>query len=144
MLSGPTLTPLSPALPPFFGYDNCGEYGLGDARFVAFADAMNRTGKPAVISTECVSSPRRPAHDACPRAPPPRARPPRSRCALTRQPNHLRPFSLIPNARHREFAHLWRTTNDINANLGTILDRADTNDKWAEFAGPGSWNDPDM
>ena len=54
------------------------------------------------------------------------------------------PFSLIPTARHREFAHLWRTTNDINANLGTILDRADTNDKWADLAGPGSWNDPDM
>lgn len=87
-------------------YDNCGEYGLGDARFVAFADAVNATGAQIVISTE--------------------------------------PFSLQPNPAHREFAHLWRTTNDINANFGTILDRADTNDKWASLAGPGSWNDPDM
>ena len=70
---------------------------------MAFADAVNATGRPMVISTE--------------------------------------PFSLIPTARHREFAHLWRTTNDINANLGTVLDRADTNDKWADLAGPGSWND---
>ena len=54
------------------------------------------------------------------------------------------PFSLHPNPSQREFAHLWRTTNDINANYGTILDRADTNDKWAPLAGPGSWNDPDM
>ena len=54
------------------------------------------------------------------------------------------PFSLVPNPSHRGFSNLWRTTNDINANLGTILDRADTNDKWASFAGPDSWNDPDM
>ena len=26
------------------------------------------------------------------------------------------PFSLHPNPAHRDFAHLWRTTNDINAN----------------------------
>jgi hypothetical protein len=51
------------------------------------------------------------------------------------------PFSLHPTPAHREFAHLWRTTNDINANFKTILDRADTNDKWADLAGPGSWND---
>ncbi len=67
-------------------HDNCGEYGLGDARFVAFADAVNATGAQIVISTE--------------------------------------PFSLQPNPAHREFAHMWRTTNDINANFGTILDRA--------------------
>ena len=51
------------------------------------------------------------------------------------------PFSLHPNPAHRDFAHLWRTTNDINANYNTILDRADTNDKWASIAGPGGWND---
>ena len=54
------------------------------------------------------------------------------------------PFSLHPDPSHRTFSHLWRTTNDINANIHTILDRADTNDKWAPLAGPGSWNDPDM
>ena len=87
-------------------YDNCGEYGLGLARFINFADAVNATGRPMVISSE--------------------------------------PFSLHPTPAHREFAHLWRTTNDINAQFATILDRADTNDKWAPLAGPGSWNDPDM
>jgi alpha-galactosidase len=33
-------------------YDNCGEYGLGNARFVAFADAANATGRSMFISTE--------------------------------------------------------------------------------------------
>ena len=83
---------------------DCGEYGLGDARFMAFADAINATGAAIVISTE--------------------------------------PFSLQPTPSHRDFAHLWRTTNDINANFNTILDRADTNDKWASLAAPGGWNDP--
>ena len=32
--------------------DNCGEYGLGNARFVAFADAANATGRSMFISTE--------------------------------------------------------------------------------------------
>ena len=72
-------------------YDNCGQYGLGDARFVAFADAANATGRPMVISTE--------------------------------------PFSLIPTGRHREFAHLWRTTNDINAHLAAVLDRSLLDDR---------------
>lgn len=34
--------------------------------------------------------------------------------------------------------------NDINSDWSTILDRIDRNDKWAPFAGPGHWNDPDM
>jgi hypothetical protein len=79
---------------------------LGNARFVGFADAVNDTGRPMVISTE--------------------------------------PFSLIPTSSHSEFSHLWRTTNDINPNFHTILDRADTNDKWADLAAPGGYNDPDM
>jgi alpha-galactosidase len=33
-------------------YDNCGEYGLGNARFNLFADVANATGRPMVISTE--------------------------------------------------------------------------------------------
>ena len=80
-------------------FDNCGEYGLGNARFVNFADAINATGVPIVLLTE--------------------------------------PFSLQPTPSHREFAHAWRTTNDINPSFTTILDRADTNDKWAALAGPG-------
>ncbi|XP_059661626.1 alpha-galactosidase-like isoform X4 [Cornus florida] len=38
----------------------------------------------------------------------------------------------------------WRTTGDIEANWGSITSRADQNDKWASYAGPGGWNDPDM
>ena len=51
-------SPFSPSSfsSPFFSsyvkYDNCGEYGLGNARFVAFADAANATNRPMFISTE--------------------------------------------------------------------------------------------
>eukprot|EP00729_Bicosta_minor_P005235 gene5235-13696_t len=86
-------------------YDDCGEYGLGNARFVNFADAVNATGRPMFISTE--------------------------------------PYLIVPNPEHATFANSWRTTNDINANFRTILDRADTNDKWADIAKYGI-NDPDM
>lgn len=54
------------------------------------------------------------------------------------------PFSLIPNPNQARFAHYWRTGNDISANWATILNRIDINDKWAPFAGPGHFNDPDM
>jgi hypothetical protein len=87
-------------------YDNCGEYALGNSRFFAFADAVNRTGRAMAISTE--------------------------------------PFSITPNPLHAQFANLWRTGNDISANYGTIINRADLNDKWAAFTGAGRWADPDM
>ena len=45
------------------------------------------------------------------------------------------PFSLIPNPGHQNFAHYWRTGNDISANWEVILNRIDNNDKWAPFAG---------
>ena len=38
----------------------------------------------------------------------------------------------------------WRTTGDINDHWDTMINRADLNDKWAKYAGPGGWNDPDM
>ncbi|CAL1402331.1 unnamed protein product [Linum trigynum] len=38
----------------------------------------------------------------------------------------------------------WRTTGDIGDNWHSMISRADTNDKWASYAGPGGWNDPDM
>ncbi len=43
-------------------YDNCGEYALGMPRFFAFADAVNRTGRPMVISTEPFSITPNPLH----------------------------------------------------------------------------------
>ncbi|KAI5082670.1 hypothetical protein GOP47_0002413 [Adiantum capillus-veneris] len=38
----------------------------------------------------------------------------------------------------------WRTTADINDTWSSICYNADHNDKWAHFAKPGGWNDPDM
>ena len=38
----------------------------------------------------------------------------------------------------------WRTTGDIKDNWDSMISRADENDKWAKYAAPGGWNDPDM
>lgn len=38
----------------------------------------------------------------------------------------------------------WRTTGDIKDNWESMTSRADQNDIWASYAGPGGWNDPDM
>ncbi|KAK7269014.1 hypothetical protein RIF29_21729 [Crotalaria pallida] len=38
----------------------------------------------------------------------------------------------------------WRTTGDIVDNWDSMTSIADANDKWASYAGPGGWNDPDM
>ncbi|KAJ1265361.1 hypothetical protein BS78_08G070900 [Paspalum vaginatum] len=38
----------------------------------------------------------------------------------------------------------WRTTGDIQDNWESMTAIADANDKWASYAGPGGWNDPDM
>ncbi|KAF8021788.1 hypothetical protein BT93_G2043 [Corymbia citriodora subsp. variegata] len=38
----------------------------------------------------------------------------------------------------------WRTTGDIEDKWESMTIIADLNDKWAEYAGPGGWNDPDM
>jgi len=38
----------------------------------------------------------------------------------------------------------WRTTDDIGDNWGSMISRADQNDAWWKYAGPGGWNDPDM
>ncbi|XP_077231051.1 alpha-galactosidase-like [Tasmannia lanceolata] len=38
----------------------------------------------------------------------------------------------------------WRTTGDIADNWGRMIGRADENDRWASYSGPGGWNDPDM
>ncbi|OEL20925.1 Alpha-galactosidase [Dichanthelium oligosanthes] len=34
----------------------------------------------------------------------------------------------------------WRTTDDIADNWGSMSSRADQNDRWASYAGPGGWN----
>ncbi|XWS68399.1 hypothetical protein CRYUN_Cryun04dG0086700 [Craigia yunnanensis] len=38
----------------------------------------------------------------------------------------------------------WRTTGDIKDTWESMISRADTNNEWASYAGPGGWNDPDM
>jgi len=38
----------------------------------------------------------------------------------------------------------WRTTGDIWDGWESMIDIIDENDKWADYAGPGGWNDPDM
>ncbi|CAM6043247.1 unnamed protein product [Sphagnum compactum] len=38
----------------------------------------------------------------------------------------------------------WRTTGDISDSWNRMVEIADLNDQWAEYAGPGGWNDPDM
>jgi alpha-galactosidase len=40
--------------------------------------------------------------------------------------------------------HLWRTTTDIRDNWLSILDNLEANHKFAPYAGPNGWNDPDM
>ncbi len=41
-------------------------------------------------------------------------------------------------------ANLWRTGSDIRDSWISLYSAAFTIDKWAPFAGPGHWNDPDM
>ena len=80
---------------------NCGEYALGIARFTAFADAMNRTGRSVVLSTE--------------------------------------PYSITPGPLPARFSNFWRTGDDIWPDYATIVNRADMNEKWSSFTGPGAW-----
>lgn len=42
------------------------------------------------------------------------------------------------------YAHLWRTTSDINASWRSVMRLVDSQHGLAGFAGPGGWNDPDM
>ncbi|KAL3512963.1 hypothetical protein ACH5RR_025680 [Cinchona calisaya] len=44
----------------------------------------------------------------------------------------------------KEVGNSWRTTGDIEDNWNSMTSRADENEKWASYAGPGGWNDPDM
>jgi alpha-galactosidase len=40
--------------------------------------------------------------------------------------------------------NLWRTTDDIRDDWGTLVEIIDQNEKSASFSRPGQWNDPDM
>ena len=41
-------------------------------------------------------------------------------------------------------SNAWRTGGDIRDNWKSLKSRLLTQDKWAPYAGPGHWNDPDM
>ena len=59
-------------------------------------------------------------------------------------------FSISNNAPFEKAAdwarltNAWRTGPDIRDSWTSLYSLAFTIDKWAEFAGPGHWNDPDM
>ncbi|KAK8651467.1 hypothetical protein V6N13_141068 [Hibiscus sabdariffa] len=44
----------------------------------------------------------------------------------------------------RGVGNSWRTTDDINDTWVSMTTIADLNNKWASYAGPGGWNEPDM
>jgi alpha-galactosidase len=52
------------------------------------------------------------------------------------------PFASI--AELSTVANAWRTGGDIRDNWRSLKSRLLTQDKWAPYAGPGHWNDPDM
>lgn len=46
-----------------------------------------------------------------------------------------------------KFCNLWRNFDDIQANWNSIkkiMDKWGNTPEWANYAGPGHWNDPDM
>ncbi|XP_078446533.1 alpha-galactosidase-like [Wolffia australiana] len=43
-----------------------------------------------------------------------------------------------------EIGNSWRTTGDIKDKWESLTSNADQNDRWATYARPGAWNDPDM
>ncbi|MGN6180705.1 MAG: putative Ig domain-containing protein [Mucilaginibacter sp.] len=52
------------------------------------------------------------------------------------------PFDSI--AQLSTYANAWRTGGDIRDNWKSLKSRIFTQDKWAPYAKPGHWNDPDM
>jgi len=44
----------------------------------------------------------------------------------------------------KDVGNSWRTTGDISDSWTSMINIIDKNNKWADYAGPGGWNDPDM
>ena len=44
----------------------------------------------------------------------------------------------------RAIGNSWRTTKDIKDRWTSMLYNLYLNNLWADYAGPGGWNDPDM
>jgi alpha-galactosidase len=47
-------------------------------------------------------------------------------------------------AQWAKLSNAWRTTGDIRDSWKSVTSIGFSQDKWAKFAGPGHWNDPDM
>ncbi|HZZ27479.1 MAG TPA: glycoside hydrolase family 27 protein, partial [Pirellulales bacterium] len=52
------------------------------------------------------------------------------------------PFSGVED--WARLSNAWRTSGDIRDNWQSMSSKGFGEDKWAEYAGPGHWNDPDM
>jgi len=52
------------------------------------------------------------------------------------------PFTNAPEL--SKLANSWRTTGDIRDTWASVRAKGFSQDKWAPYAGPGHWNDPDM
>jgi alpha-galactosidase len=52
------------------------------------------------------------------------------------------PFTNAPGV--SRYANSWRTTGDLKDTWAALHAKGFSQDKWARFAGPGHWNDPDM
>lgn len=52
------------------------------------------------------------------------------------------PFAQV--AEWQRYANCWRTTADIQDTWESVAAIGFNQDRWAAFAGPGHWNDPDM
>jgi alpha-galactosidase len=52
------------------------------------------------------------------------------------------PFANIPQL--APLANCWRTTGDIRDAWSSMADNGFSQERWAPFASPGHWNDPDM
>jgi len=52
------------------------------------------------------------------------------------------PFATI--AETSKVSNAWRTGGDIRDEWKSLKSRLFSQDKWAQYAGPGHWNDPDM
>jgi alpha-galactosidase len=52
--------------------------------------------------------------------------------------------SVAGGADWARLANAWRTSGDIRDNWQSMSSKGFGEDKWARFAGPGHWNDPDM
>ncbi len=44
----------------------------------------------------------------------------------------------------KRVSNVWRTTGDIIDTWGSVSEIGFSQDRWSKFAGPGTWNDPDM